>query len=83
DIQRVHVSTDFGQRWRAMTLAEAKNKYDWRRWSGRIPFPTDGYFEIWVRAQDTSGRYQPHAAPNWNPQGYGANPFHRVAVLIG
>jgi hypothetical protein len=26
---------------------------------------------------------QPHVAANWNPQGYGANPISRVAILIG
>lgn len=83
DVQRVHVSTNFGQTWRTMRLAELKNKYDWRRWSGRIAFPTDGYYEIWVRAQSANGVYQPHAPANWNPQGYEANSFHRVAVLIG
>ena len=26
---------------------------------------------------------QPHIAGNWNPQGYGGNPMHRIAVLVG
>jgi len=83
DVQRVDVSTDFGQSWRPMRLADLKNRFDWRRWSGSISFPSNGYYEIWMRAQDAGGRYQPHTAGNWNPQGYGANPFHRIAVLIG
>ena len=29
------------------------------------------------------GVMQPHIAGNWNPQGYGANPMHRVAIRIG
>jgi hypothetical protein len=32
---------------------------------------------------DSRGQMQPHVAPNWNPAGYGGNPMHRVAVLIG
>ncbi|MEY4794706.1 MAG: hypothetical protein RL724_1642, partial [Pseudomonadota bacterium] len=24
-----------------------------------------------------------HVAANWNPQGYGANPISRIAILIG
>ena len=83
DVQRVHVSTNFGQTWKAMRLAAPKNRYDWRRWSGSIQFPTDGYYEVWVRGQDSTGKYQPHTAGNWNPQGYGANSFHRIAMLIG
>ena len=39
--------------------------------------------ELWVRATDSKGRAQPHVAGGWNPQGYGANPMHRVAVLVG
>jgi hypothetical protein len=35
-------------------------------------------------AGDYSGPVaQPHIAGNWNPQGYGGNPMHRVAVLVG
>ena len=45
--------------------------------------PSDGYFELWVRATATDGRAQPLVAPTWNPQGYGANPINRVAVLVG
>jgi hypothetical protein len=25
---------------------------------------------------------QPHVAGNWNPQGYGGNPMHRVAIRV-
>ena len=48
-----------------------------------VTLPSDGYFEVWYRATDSEGRMQPHAAANWNPQGYGSNPLHRVAVLVG
>ncbi|MFM9975932.1 MAG: sulfite oxidase [Beijerinckiaceae bacterium] len=82
-VKTVHVSTNFGQRWVTMKLTPARNKYDWSRWEGEVALPSDGYFEIWVRAQDSRGIYQPHIAGNWNPQGYGANPMHRVAVLVG
>jgi sulfite oxidase len=26
---------------------------------------------------------QPHQAGLWNPQGYGGNAMHRIAVLVG
>ena len=32
---------------------------------------------------DANGRMQPPVAHNWNPQGYGGNTMHRVAVLVG
>ena len=31
----------------------------------------------------SANKSQPHIAGNWNPQGYGANPMHRIAVLVG
>ncbi|MET0193726.1 MAG: sulfite oxidase, partial [Hyphomicrobiaceae bacterium] len=83
DIRSVHVSTDFGATWRQATLAPAKNRFDWRRWTATVNFPIDGYYEVWVRATDSNGTAQPHVAGNWNPQGYGANPMHRIAVKVG
>jgi len=83
EVQRVEVSLDAGQRWQAMDMAKPKNRYDWVRWTGTLTLPSDGYFELWVRATDSRGVAQPHVATNWNPQGYGANPLHRIAVLVG
>jgi sulfite oxidase len=83
DISRVDVSTDFGATWQPAQMAGLKNKFDWRRWTANVPLPADGYYEAWVRATDTAGRMQPHIAGNWNPQGYGGNAMHRVAVLVG
>jgi sulfite oxidase len=83
EVQRVEVSLDAGQRWQTMDMAKPKNRYDWVRWTGTLALPSDGYFELWVRATDSRGIAQPHVATNWNPQGYGANPFHRIAVLVG
>ncbi|MFM2422411.1 MAG: hypothetical protein RL291_941 [Pseudomonadota bacterium] len=83
DIARVDVSLDFGATWQRAQIAERRNRFDWRRWTTKVKLPQDGYYEIWVRAMDRRGRMQPHIAGNWNPQGYGANPMHRVAVLVG
>ena len=82
-VRRVDVSTDFGATWSRANLAKPKNKYDWQRWTATVRLPSDGYYEIWTRATDSAGVMQPHIAGNWNPQGYGANPMHRVAVLVG
>jgi sulfite oxidase len=83
EVRRVDVSTDFGVTWTATTLAEPRNRYDWRRWTATLELPSDGYYEIWSRATDATGKAQPHIAGSWNPQGYGGNPMHRVAVLVG
>ena len=81
-VAAVHVSKDFGATWEEVDLAAPLNRYDWRRWTATVELPTDGYYEIWVRATGEDGIAQPHIAGNWNPQGYGGNPMHRVAVLV-
>ena len=82
-VTRVDVSVDFGATWRPAALAPTRNRYDWNRWTATIPLPSDGYYEVWARATDNEGRAQPHLAGAWNPQGYGGNAMHRVAVLVG
>jgi len=82
-VNAVDVSVDYGMSWRPAKLERSKNKYDWQRWTAAVKLPSDGYYEIWCRAMDSTGRMQPHVAANWNPSGYGGNPFHRVAVLVG
>ena len=81
-VQAVHVSADFGATWAPAQLAPAANKYAWQRWTANVALPASGYYEIWSRATDSDGKAQPHVAGNWNPQGYGANPINRVAVLV-
>ena len=81
-VRRVDVSIDFGATWRAARLSAPRNRYDWQRWTATVRLPSEGYYEIWTRATDSRGVMQPHIAGNWNPQGYGANPLHRVAIRI-
>jgi sulfite oxidase len=83
EVRRVDLSTDFGATWRQATLSAPKNRFDWRRWTATLRLPSDGYYEVWARATDSAGATQPHVAGNWNPQGYGGNPMHRIAVLVG
>jgi DMSO/TMAO reductase YedYZ molybdopterin-dependent catalytic subunit len=82
-VARVDLSTDFGASWTAAKLEPTRNRFDWSRWTAALPLPSDGYYEIWVRATDSMGKMQPHVAGSWNPQGYGGNAMHRIAVLIG
>jgi DMSO/TMAO reductase YedYZ molybdopterin-dependent catalytic subunit len=81
-VRRVDLSIDYGASWRPARLARPKNPYDWQRWTATLKLPSEGYYEIWTRATDSRGTMQPHTAGNWNPQGYGANPMHRVAIRI-
>jgi DMSO/TMAO reductase YedYZ molybdopterin-dependent catalytic subunit len=82
-VKQVDISTDFGATWQRTKLGKPQNKYDWQRWSADVKLPSDGYFEIWARATDSKGTMQPHQAGFWNPQGYGGNAMHRIAVLVG
>ena len=81
-VSRVDVSADGGRSWTQASLAQPKNRYDWQRWTAKLTLPSSGYFEIWTRATDSEGHAQPHVATNWNPQGYGGNAMHRVAILV-
>jgi sulfite oxidase len=82
-VKEVELTADFGQTWTKVQLSKPKNRFDWQRWTATLKLPTDGYYEIWSRAADSNGKMQPHTAPFWNPSGYGGNPYHRIAVLIG
>ncbi|MGQ0664056.1 MAG: sulfite oxidase [Pseudomonadota bacterium] len=81
-VRAVHVSVDYGESWATAQLGNPANKYSWQRWTASVTVPSEGYYELWSRATDSDGKPQPHAPANWNPSGYGANPFHRVAVLV-
>ena len=82
-VKSVAISTDFGATWQPAKVGRPRNKYDWQRWTATVKLPADGYYEIWARATDSRGVMQPHVAGAWNPQGYGGNPMHRIAVLVG
>jgi len=81
-VREVHLSLDFGQNWIAAHLKAPASPFAWQRFEASLNLPTAGYYEVWARATDSTGRSQPFAAANWNPQGYGANAYHRVALLL-
>lgn len=81
-VKEVWLSIDFGQSWQAAKLDAPVNPFAWQHGSVKVKLPTRGYFEIWSRAVDSNGTSQPFAAANWNPQGYGGNAYHRIAVLV-
>lgn len=82
-VKAVELSIDFGASWQRANVSKPKNRFDWQRWTATIKLPSDGYYEVWSRATDSRGIMQPHIAGGWNPQGYGGNPMHRIAVLVG
>jgi DMSO/TMAO reductase YedYZ molybdopterin-dependent catalytic subunit len=82
-VRQVDLSIDFGASWVRAKVGKPRNRWDWQRWTATLKLPSDGYFEVWTRATDSAGVMQPHMAGFWNPQGYGGNPMHRIAVLVG
>ena len=83
EVEHVCVSINHGATWQDASLEPLRNRYDWHRWTARVTLPSDGYFEICARATDSRGVSQPYVASLWNPEGYGANPIHRIRVWVG
>jgi DMSO/TMAO reductase YedYZ molybdopterin-dependent catalytic subunit len=81
-VNMVAYSIDFGATWKKCALNAPLNKYAWQDFGAEIKFPTQGYFEIWVKATDETGISQPMVVPAWNPKGYLNNACHRIAVKI-
>ncbi len=81
-VSRVDVSIDFGATWQKAKLESPANRLAWQHWKTDVRFPKAGYYEVWVRATDKSGRAQPMVLPGWNPKGYLNNACHRIAVQV-
>lgn len=82
DVTQLDLSIDFGSTWKKANLNKPKNKYAWQRWEAVIDFPSKGYYEVWARATDHTGKMQPMLVPGWNPKGYLNNAMHRIAVRV-
>jgi hypothetical protein len=82
EVVRVDCTIDGGATWLPATMTSPRNRYDWVRWCVEIPLKGEGYYEIFARAIDSKGRAQPFHAANWNPNGYGCNVMHKVAVTV-
>lgn len=78
-VQRMEVSSDYGESWQQAELDDPVNDGAWQNWRTTVTVPQSGYYEIWARATDSEGVMQPFAI-KWNPKGYLNNSFHKVAV---
>lgn len=81
-VRLVEISIDGGATWQRADLAPQKNPYDWTRFTAKILFAVSGMHEVWSRATDSAGNAQPNEAQGWNPHGYGANPVHRIRIIV-
>jgi DMSO/TMAO reductase YedYZ molybdopterin-dependent catalytic subunit len=81
-VRQVDLSIDFGQTWQSCELGAPANRHAWQSFRGELSFPQRGYYEVWARATDATGRAQPMLLPGWNPKGYLNNACHRIAIKI-
>ena len=82
EVTKVQVSIDFGATWHKAKLKAPVNRLAWQHWNASVEFPQPGYYEVWARATDSTGRAQPMVLPGWNPKGYLNNACHRIAVQV-
>lgn len=82
EVDKVHVSIDFGATWKKADLRSPVNRFAWQRFFAEVEFPQRGYYEVWARATDENGTAQPMVLPGWNPKGYLNNACHRIAVQV-
>lgn len=82
EVKRMEYSVDFGSTWNECQLDKPANRLAWQHFNADIQLPGKGYYEIWARATDSSGKSQPMLVPGWNPKGYLNNACHRIAVKV-
>ena len=82
EVAHMDLSIDFGQTWQAAELEGPVNRLAWQHFQSAVVFPGKGYYEVWARATDATGRAQPMVVPGWNPRGYLNNACHRIAVKV-
>lgn len=83
EVTNMEVSIDFGATWKkAKKLNKPLNRLAWQTWEASVKFPKTGYYEVWARATDSTGKKQPTILPGWNPRGYLNNACHRIAVQV-
>lgn len=82
EVSKVEYSIDFGSTWRACTLEKPINRLAWQHFRTSIDLPKRGYYEVWVKATDQTGKSQPMVLPGWNPKGYLNNACHRIAIKV-
>jgi DMSO/TMAO reductase YedYZ molybdopterin-dependent catalytic subunit len=80
-IERVEVSTDGGQNWRAATLDRDRGPFAWRLWRYLFNPSRGGDFTVMVRAVNRVGQMQA-AAPIANPAGYHHNAMQTITIRV-
>ena len=79
-VERVEVSTDGGESWRAAQLEGALGPFSWQRWQTTIRLP-EGSHSITVRAVDGTGEVQDVRRSRPHPSG--STGYHQIEVKVG
>ena len=82
EVAKVEYSIDFGSTWENAELQKPVNRLAWQHWIAKLSISKSGYYEVWARATDSSGKSQPMLVPGWNPKGYLNNACHRIAIKV-
>ena len=82
EVGKMEYSIDFGASWLLCDLQNPENRLAWQHFGAKVTFPKKGYYEVWARATDSSGKSQPMLLPGWNPKGYLNNACHRIAIKV-
>jgi len=82
DVVMVELSYDAGLTWTPARLSPPANKWAWQRWTANITLPSQGVWNIFVRATDHTGATQPMLVPSWNPGGYANNQMMKIDVEV-
>jgi sulfite oxidase len=79
-VASVELSADQGATWMAADLLDRPAPGAWSRWQAIVTVPA-GEHELWARARDSEGGFQPpHPADRWNPKGYMNDAWHRIGI---
>ena len=80
-VERVDVSVDGGESWKAARLGKDRSRYAWRLWSYEWTPSDEGNYTLMARATNAAGQTQP-LQQAWNPSGYLWNVAQRVEVAV-
>jgi hypothetical protein len=79
-ILKVEVSTDGGATWETASLKDPLSGYTWVFWATEWNPPTEGEYQIIVRATDKTGNVQTATIQNAFPNG--ATGYHMVDITV-
>ena len=78
--QRIEISTDNGNTWKAAKMIGKQSEYCWQLWKARVKV-SKRTSNLTLRAFDTSGGFMPRRVP-WNAKGYLQNSWYQLPIDV-